>query len=98
MLFYSTYIFTTTREMGGATCQIYKRLSNLLTEKLNLPYGEIMGWTRCKLSLALVRSAITCICGAHSWMHSPVFDASVDVQIAEAHFIYLFLIDDDMIF
>ena len=71
--------------MGDATSQIYKRLANLLTEKLDLSYGEVMGWIRCKLSFPLVRLAIMCICGARSWLHSPVFDAPLDVQIAEAH-------------
>ena len=44
-----------------------------------------MGWIRCKLSFALVRSAIMCICGARSQMHSTVVDTRVDVQIAEAY-------------
>ena len=70
--------------MGDAASQVYRRLANLLTEKLELSYGEVMGWIRCKLSFALVRSVIICICGACSRMHSPVFDAPVDVQIAEA--------------
>ena len=71
--------------MGDAAAQVYKRLANLLSEKLDLSYGEVMGWIRCKLSFALVRSAIMCICGACSRMHSLVFDAPLDVQIAEAH-------------
>ena len=71
--------------MGDAASQVYKRLANLLTEKLDLSYGEVMGWIRCKLSFALVRSAIMCIRGACSRLHSPVFDAPLDVQIAEAH-------------
>ena len=33
---------------------IYRRLANLLSEKLDLSYGEVMGWIRCKLSFALV--------------------------------------------
>ena len=72
--------------MGDAAGQVYKRLANLLTEKLDLFYGEVMGWIRCKLSFSLVvRSAIMCIRGARSRLHSPVFDAPLDVQIAEAH-------------
>ena len=35
-------------------------------------------------SVALVRSAIMCIRGACSQMHSPVFNAPMHVQIAEA--------------
>ena len=32
----------------------YKRLANLLSEKLNLSYGEVMGWIKYKLNFALV--------------------------------------------
>ena len=60
-------------------------MANLLTEKLDLSYGEVMEWIRCKLSFAVVRSAIMCIHGARSQLHSPVFDAPLDVQITEAH-------------
>ena len=66
--------------------QVYKRLANLLCDKLDLSYGEIMGWIRCRLSsFALVRLAIMCMCGAHSRLHSPIFEVPVDVQIAETH-------------
>ena len=74
-------VFTTAGGMGDAASQVYKRLANLLCD---LSYGEIMGWIRCKLSFALVRSAIMCICGTRSWLHSPISEAPVDVQIAEA--------------
>ena len=40
-----------------------------------------MGWIRCKLSFALVRSTVMCIHGARSRLH---FEAPLDVQIAEA--------------
>ena len=82
---FTLLVFTTTGGMGDAAGQVYNRLANLLTEKLDFSYGEVMGWIRCKLSFALVRSAIMCIRGAHSRLHSPVFDAPLDVQIAEAH-------------
>ena len=75
---FSPLVFTTTGGMGDAASQVYRRLANLLTEKLELSYGEVMGWIRCKLSFALVRLAIMCIRGARSWMHSPVFDAPLD--------------------
>ena len=57
--------------MGDTASQIYKRLANLLTEKQDLSYGEVMGWIRYKPSFALVRSAIMCIRDACSQMHSP---------------------------
>ena len=61
--------------MGDAASQVYKRLANLLCDKLDLSYGEIMGWIRCRLSFALVRSAIMCIRGARSRLHSPILEA-----------------------
>ena len=70
--------------MGEATNHVYRRLANLLSKKKNLSYGEVMGWIRYKLSFALVRLANICIRGARSWMQSPVYDAPVDVSIAEA--------------
>ena len=59
--------------MSDAASQVYKRLANLLCDKLDLSYGEIMGWIRCKLSFALVRSAIMCIRGARSWLYTHLF-------------------------
>ena len=80
---FTPLVFTTTGGMGDAASQVYKRLANLLCDKLDLSYGEVMGWIRCKLSFALVRLAIMCIHGAQS-LHSPISEAPVDVQIAEA--------------
>ena len=71
--------------MGDAASQVYKILANLLCDKPNLSYGEIMGWNRCRLSFALVRSAIMCIRGVRSQLQSPIFKAPVDVQISGAH-------------
>ena len=71
--------------MGDAAAQVYNRLAGLLSEKNNLSYGETMGWIRCRLSFALVRSAIMCIHGARSRLHSPALEIPIDVQIAEVH-------------
>ena len=70
--------------MGSAASQVYKRLANLLCDKLDLLYGEVMDWIRCKLSFALIKSAIMCIHGARSRLHIPISEAPVDVQITEA--------------
>ena len=71
--------------MGNAAAQVYKRLASLISEKNESSYGEVMGWIRCKLSFALVRSAIMCIRGARSRLYSPALETPIDVQIAEAH-------------
>ena len=71
--------------MGDAAAQVYKRLVGSLSEKNNLSYGETMGWIRCRLSFALVRSAIMCIRGEIRGAHSPALEIPKEVQIVEAH-------------
>ena len=61
---FTPLVFTTTGGMGDAASQVYKRLANLLCDKLDLLYEEVMGWIRSKLSFALVRLAIMCMRGA----------------------------------
>ena len=41
---FSPLVFTTTGGMGDAASQVYRRLGNLLTEKLELSYGEVITW------------------------------------------------------
>ena len=47
---FTPLVITTTGGMGYAVGQVYKRLANLLTEKLDLSYGEVMRWIKCKLA------------------------------------------------
>ena len=51
---------------GNAASVCYKRLVSMLAEKWNQPYSSTLAWMRCKLSFALLRSAIQCIRGARS--------------------------------
>ena len=44
----------------------YKRLAAMLAEKWDQPYSTTLAWMRCKLSYALLRSAVQCIRGARS--------------------------------
>ena len=82
---FTPLVFTTTGGMGDVAAQVYKRLVSLLSKKNDLSYGETMGWIRCRLSFALVRSAIMCIRGARSPLHSTALEIPMDVQIVEAH-------------
>ena len=70
---FTPLLFTTTGSMADAADHVYRRLANLLSEKLDLSYGEVMGWIRCKLSFALVRSAVMCIHGARSQLYTHLF-------------------------
>ena len=51
---------------GNAASICYKRLASMLAEKWDQPYSSTLAWMRCKLSFALLRSAIQCIRGARS--------------------------------
>ena len=87
---FTSFIFTTTGGMGDAS-QVYKRLANLLCDKLDLSCGEITGWIRCKLSFALVRSSIMCIRYALIYVEilnfidqsdvNPLFRSDLDVVV-----------------
>ena len=64
--YFTLLVFISSGRMCDAASHVYRRLANLLSEKMNLSYGEVMVWIRYKLSFALVRSTIMCICGAYS--------------------------------
>ena len=40
---FTSLVFTTTGGMGDAADQVYRRLANLLSDKLDLSYGEVLG-------------------------------------------------------
>ena len=82
---FTPLIFISTGGMDDATSHVYRRLANLLSNKMKFSYEEVMGWIRCKLSFDLVWLTIMYLHGAWSWIHSPVYDMPVDEQIAEAH-------------
>ena len=66
----------------------YKRLASLLADKWDQPYSQTMNWLRCRISFALLRSAIQCIRGAHSSRGHAIF-SPVDLVTAEAHINHL---------
>ena len=63
---------------------IYTRLiaiADLLSLKRDVPYCSLMGWLRCKLSFATLRSAVMCIRGSRSSRHHAVRDSSDTVLV-----------------
>ena len=55
--------------MGREAQTFYKRLADLLSLKRDVPYSTLMGWLRCKLPFAILRSAVMCIQRSRSSMH-----------------------------
>ena len=64
-------IWTTSGGAGPAATSFLKSLADRLSEKYDEAYSTTMGWLRCRLGFALVRSAIMCLRGARSKVGSP---------------------------
>ena len=76
---FTPLILSTSGGMGREAQTFYKRLADLLSLKRDVPYSTLMGWLRCKLSFAILRSAVMCIRGSRSSMHHAIRDSSVIV-------------------
>ena len=57
--------------LGREAITFYKRLADMLSQKRQHPYPTVMGWLRCRLSFASLRSSIMCIRGSRSSLHRP---------------------------
>ena len=64
-------IWITSGGAGPAATSFLKCLVDQLSEKCDEAYSTTMGWLRCRLGSALVRSAIMCLRGARSKARSP---------------------------
>ena len=78
---FTPLILATTGGMGREAQTFYKRLADLLSHKRDVPYSSLMGWLRCKLSFAILRSAVMCIRGSRSSKHHAIKD-NVDIALA----------------
>ncbi len=61
---FTPLVLTTTGGMGPEATTFYKRLADLLAVKRDSPYSVTMGWLRCRLAFAMLRSALLCIRGS----------------------------------
>ena len=61
---FTPLVFTTAGGMGREASAVYKRLAQLIAEKLAEPYSSVIGWIRCRLSFSLLRSSLLCIRGS----------------------------------
>ena len=46
-------------------------------------YSVVMGWIHCRLSFAILRSAILCIRGSRSSRHHPVHEINIELATSE---------------
>ena len=57
---FTPLVFSTSGGMGPSASVFFKRLASLLSVKKNAHYGSVMAWIRCKISFALIHSAVLC--------------------------------------
>ena len=79
---FTPLVFSSTGGMGREAATFYKRLANMISQKRQHPYPTVMGWLRCRLSFASLRSAIMCIRGSRSSFHRPVHGVALDITLA----------------
>ena len=80
---FTPLIFSTTGSIGREGTTFYKRLADLLSHKQGKSYGVVMGWLRCRLSFAILRSAIMCIRGTRSTFGHPIMEVNPTLASAE---------------
>ena len=61
---FTPLVFSTTGGASRTTNIFLKRLGSLLSAKRDIPYSVLMGWLRCRIGFALLRSAILCLRGS----------------------------------
>ena len=80
---FTPLFFTTTGSMGSEGTTFYKRLADMLSHKQEKPYSVVMGWLRCRLSFAILLSAIMCIRGTWSSFGRPVNEGNLILAVVE---------------
>ena len=58
---FTPLVFSTSGSMGREVTTFYKHLADMLALKQGRPYHILMGWLRCRIGFAILRTAITCI-------------------------------------
>ena len=74
---FTPLVFSTSGGIGRDSTVFYKSLADSLSGKRDKPYSVTMGWLRCCLNFALLRSAILCIRGSRSSRRYPLQESNI---------------------
>ena len=80
---FTPLVMSTTGGMGREAATFYRRLADGISRKERKEYSVIMGWLRCRLSFAILRSAILCIRGSRSSHHRPINELNISLAASE---------------
>ena len=78
---FTPLVLSTTGGMARECTVFYKRLADRLADKRKTTYSLVMTWLRCRISFALLRSAIRALRGSRS---STTALAPVDIPLASS--------------
>ena len=81
---FAPLVMSVTGGTGRIATTVYKRLASMLSCKWDQPYSITMGWPRCRLSFALLRSSILAIRGVRSSAGRFVKSSSNPVDLVTA--------------
>ena len=63
---FTPLVFSIYGSMGRECHKFYSRLSDLLSEKVNLPKSVVANWVRSKVCFALLKSSLLCLRGSQT--------------------------------
>ena len=78
---FNPLVFTTAGGMAPQTQIVIKRIAVALSERKGLPKSVVIGWLRCKLSFALLRTTLLCIHGTRARRSA---DPEVNIELSMA--------------
>ena len=77
-----TPLVLTSGGMGQEATTFYNGLADLLVTKRNCPYSVTMGWIRCHLAFAMLRSALLCARGSRKLRASAAASESFELSVS----------------
>ena len=80
-------VFATSGATGPLCDRFLKHLAGKIAHRDSSEYSCVMAWLRCRISFALLRSAVMCIRGSRSSRRSPVNNAIRELSLARPSFI-----------
>ena len=80
-------VFATSGATGPLCDRFLKHLAGKIADRDSREYSCVMAWLRCRISFALLRSAVMCIRGSRSSRRSPVNNANRELSLARPSFL-----------
>ena len=79
---FNPLVFSTSGGMGPQATAVTKQLAKKISDQNDLPESVVMGWLRCRISFAILRSSLVCLRGSRP--HRPQETPAIDLTVAEA--------------